>query len=403
MREIAANNMLPGSTDVEAEFTTRDSDPLVSGITSYGSANNATGDAYGAEVTYLPLAKLDDNVADAQAGNGSRQFCVPNERDDAADDAGEQEGDIKRVPIVDTNAAQDADEIVACANLECSKEQVTTANGMGMSAAPIMGTTSAVFNDPRLQQPLLGRKDHVQGQEGGTKDAPIVDLNVVQEAGELVQLDEEVSVRIAYPYAKSTETPLGKLYESYDTLPPDKHSGECAPCYEEHNAMLEITDYDVPELNTSGMEETSVGTLQPIPSADVQVWFRGLEPTNGGTVFPSEVLPTAYTTGRVMRVIPPRLSSSATEDVPITSVEDRADLHAPCGSGGGIAAALVGMSPIMLGSLAADAYPLQLDETKLKVLWTGTPDKVDVGSLIITMVIDVQMDLLTESICTIWD
>ena len=115
--------MLPGSTDVEEEFTTRDCDPLVSGITSYGSANNATGDAYGAEVTYLPLAKLDDNAADAQAGNGNRQFGVPNERDDAADDAGEQEGDIKRVPIVDINAAQDADEIVACTNLEYSKEQ----------------------------------------------------------------------------------------------------------------------------------------------------------------------------------------------------------------------------------------------------------------------------------------
>ena len=64
------------------------------------------------------------------------------------------------------------------------------------------------------------------------------------------------------------------------------------------------------------------------------------------------------------------------------------------------------MSPIMLGPLAADAYPLQLNEPKLKVLWTGIPegpDKVDVGSLIITMVIDVQMDLLTESIYTIWD
>ena len=107
VREIAADNMLPGSTDMEVEFTTRDCDPLVSGITSYGSANNATGDAHGAEVTYLPLAKLDDNAADAQAGNGNRQFCVPKEFDDAADDAGEQEGDIKRVPIVDTNAAQD--------------------------------------------------------------------------------------------------------------------------------------------------------------------------------------------------------------------------------------------------------------------------------------------------------
>ena len=125
MREIAAD-MLSGSTDVEAEFTTRDCDPLVSGITSYGSANNTTGDAYGAEV---PLAKLDDNAADAQAGNGNRQFGVPNERDDAAYDAGEQEGDIKRVPIVDINAAQDADEIVACANLEYSKEQARPLSG----------------------------------------------------------------------------------------------------------------------------------------------------------------------------------------------------------------------------------------------------------------------------------
>ena len=110
MREIAADNMLPGSTDVEAEFITRECDPLVSGITSYGSGNNATGDAYGAEVTYLPLAKLDDNAADAQAGN--RQFGVPNERDDAADDAGEQEGDIKRAPIIDLNVAQEAGKLV---------------------------------------------------------------------------------------------------------------------------------------------------------------------------------------------------------------------------------------------------------------------------------------------------
>ena len=104
--------------------------------------------------------------------------------------------------------------------------------------------------------------------------------------------------------------------------------------------MLEITDYSVPDLNTSGMVETSVGTLLPIPFANVQVWTRGLEPTNDGTVFPSEVLPPAYTTGRVMRVILPRLQPSAPEYVPttITAVEDRAALHAPCCSGGGIAA-----------------------------------------------------------------
>jgi hypothetical protein len=153
--------------------------------------------------------------------------------------------------------------------------------------------------------------------------------------------------------------------------------------------MLEITDYGVPELNTSGMEETSVGTLLPIPFADVQVWTRGLEPTNDGTVFPSEVLPPpstagrvarviipprlssleqeptnggtvcpsevlppAYTTGRVMRVILPRLPPSAPEYVPttITAVEDRAALHAPCCSGGGIAAQEGEMPHIVIGS-----------------------------------------------------
>ena len=93
------------------------------------------------------------------------------------------------------------------------------------------------------QLPLL----HVGGQEGGTGDAPIVDLNAAQEAGKLVQLNEEVSVRIARPYIKSTGMPpgcsrlliasepqmdsrtaiqpLGKLYKSYDTSPPGK---QCA-------------------------------------------------------------------------------------------------------------------------------------------------------------------------------
>ena len=130
----------------------------------------------------------------------------------------------------------------------------------------------------------------------------------------------------------------------------------------------------------------------------------------------------------------------------------------------------------MLGTLAANAFPSQMYGTKLKVFWTGTPDKVDdrvmtrrtygacptqtlqldntyipiddalefmtvrnstipyqgsgeykhirifhglrdlyqgggkegichinVGPLLITMVIDDQMDLLMESIYTIWD
>ena len=41
------------------------------------------------------------------------------------------------------------------------------------------------------------------GQEGGTKDAPIVDLNADQKAVLIVQFDEEVSMRIACPHIKS--------------------------------------------------------------------------------------------------------------------------------------------------------------------------------------------------------
>ena len=57
----------------------------------------------------------------------------------------------------------------------------------------------------RLQPPLPERKDHVEGQEGDTNAAPIVDLNAAQVAGELVKFDEGVSMRIAWPYIKSTE------------------------------------------------------------------------------------------------------------------------------------------------------------------------------------------------------
>ncbi len=75
--------------------------------------------------------------------------------------------------------------------------------------------------------------------------------------------------------------------------------------------MQEIADYGVPDLNTSGMVRTSVCDLLPVPSTDVKVWTRGLEPTNGGTVCPSEVLPPKSTTGRVAGGIPRRLSPSA--------------------------------------------------------------------------------------------
>ena len=73
-----------------------------------------------------------------------------------------------------------------------------------------------------------------------------------------------------------------------------------------------IADYNVSDPNTAGMVRTNrVDDLLSAPSADVQGWTRGLEPTNGGTMFPSEVLPPASTIGRVARVIPPRLSPPA--------------------------------------------------------------------------------------------
>ena len=131
-----------------------------------------------------------------------------------------------------------------------------------MFAAPIMGTTSDVLNDfvspgslgcrstttadcmdtTRLQLPLLERKDHVEGQEGGTKDAPIIDPNTTQKAG--------------------------KVYESFYSAPSHEKS-RAEPYYEEHHEIQEITDYDVPDLNTSGMMRTSVCDLLPVPATDV--------------------------------------------------------------------------------------------------------------------------------------
>ena len=107
---------------------------------------------------------------------------------------------------------------------------------------------------------------------------------------------------------KGTIIPLGKVYESFYSAPPHEKS-RAEPYYEEHHEIQEITDYGVPDLNTSGMVKTSVCDLLPVPATDVKVWTRGLEPTNGGIVFPSEVLPPTSTTGRVARDIPPRLSS----------------------------------------------------------------------------------------------
>ena len=90
--------------------------------------------------------------------------------------------------------------------------------------------------------------------------------------------------------AKATIIPLGKVYESFYSAPPHEKS-RAEPYYEEHHEIQEITDYGVPDLNTSVMVRTSVCDLLPVPATDVKVWTRGLEPTNGGTVFPSEVHP----------------------------------------------------------------------------------------------------------------
>ena len=38
---------------------------------------------------------------------------------------------------------------------------------------------------------------------------------------------------------------------------------------------------------------------------------------------------------------------------------------------------IVGMSPVMLGSLAANAFPLQMYGTRLKEFWMETQNKVD--------------------------
>ena len=59
--------------------------------------------------------------------------------------------------------------------------------------------------------------------------------------GVIVQVDEEVSMRIAW---------------------------------------WGITDYNVPDPNTAGMVRTNkVDVLLSVPSADVQEWTQGLEPT----------------------------------------------------------------------------------------------------------------------------
>ncbi len=80
--------------------------------------------------------------------------------------------------------------------------------------------------------------------------------------------------------------------------------------------MWGIADYSVSDPTTSGMVKAKVCDLPSAPFADVQAWTRGLEPTNDGTVFPSEVLPPTATACRIARVIPPRLSPPAPDAWP---------------------------------------------------------------------------------------
>ena len=104
--------------------------------------------------------------------------------------------------------------------------------------------------------------------------------------------------------------------------------------------MREITDHGVQGFNMPGTMKTIVGAVLSVPFDDVQAWTRGLELTNGGTVFPSEVLPQAFTTGRVARDIPPRLSPSAPDacagicicKTPNTLPTDRSDPSAIMGT-----------------------------------------------------------------------
>ena len=92
------------------------------------------GDSYGSKVTHLPLTKLDDNATEEQTGNGNNHSGVPKERDDADDDAEKQEGDTKRVPIVDINAI---------------KELVTTTNKQVGATGPRLPQSRPLLPSPR--------------------------------------------------------------------------------------------------------------------------------------------------------------------------------------------------------------------------------------------------------------
>ena len=69
---------------------------------------------------------------------------------------------------------------------------------------------------------------------------------------------------------KATIIPLGKVYESFYSAPPHEKS-RAEPYHEEHHEIQEITDYGVPDLNTSGMMRTSVCDLLPVPATNVKV------------------------------------------------------------------------------------------------------------------------------------
>ena len=120
-----------------------------------GQENGAPDDPSGAEVTHLTLSKPDNNAAEEQTGNGNNHSGVPKERDDADDDAEKQEGDTKRVPIVDINAI---------------KELVTTANKrVGATATNMQAATSTT------EELIATTKTRVSLTLPGSKSLPLTE------------------------------------------------------------------------------------------------------------------------------------------------------------------------------------------------------------------------------------
>ena len=135
-----------------------------------------------------------------------------------------------------------------------------------------------------------------------------------------------------------------------------------------------IADCNVSDPDTAGLVKTNkVDVLLSVPSANVQEWTQGLEPTKGGPVCPSEVLPPAPTTGRVARVIPPRFSSLDQEPTNGGTVFP-SEVLPPASTTGRVAR----VAPPRLSPPAPDAWK------GICVLETPSMDKSDPSAIIST-------------------